>query len=101
MSPYNQYVADEKNGKHVLPYSVNRVEPEISYNLMMMPSKIPKGPENPFGAEIPINYFCVYEFDIDWTQIYMLDIMRFYSLQKTYQMETVDLILQGPSTGDD
>ena len=79
ISPYNQYVNDEKAGKHVLPYSPDRTDPTKTYNLMMIPSRKPSN-DNPFGESVPINYFCSFVFDLDWTQTYKIDIQRFYSL---------------------
>jgi hypothetical protein len=68
ISPYNSYVNDEKAGNiDYLPYSLDRIDPSISYNLMIIPSEGKVTPENPYGDTIPANYFCKFTFDLDWT----------------------------------
>mmetsp|Transcript_18379 Transcript_18379/g.31413 ORF Transcript_18379/g.31413 Transcript_18379/m.31413 type:complete len:103 (-) Transcript_18379:1091-1399(-) len=55
----------------------------------------PPSAQNPWGNVIPRNYFCKYTFNLDWDQVYKLNIQRF-NQQAT--QESIDIKLIGVSS---
>ena len=62
------------------PSSRTDIDADSTY-LMQMQPKFNLGPptsENPWGNSIPKNYFCHYDFYLDWDKVYKVTVQRFH-----------------------